>query len=410
MSLKIKWFTGSLRDSMYLYPTEKDVLYIVIDFGNFDVKVFILGHFAEERFFAHAVRHVTGSEWETKEFEYKNSPVLNGSAVFRLDDHQGGFIVGNQAFNRGGTQIMGAEKYIPEHMKPLLVCALMQVYAKSHPNVKLVITHPQSATFEQLQALYKSVEGKLGITLANGERIEWNIKGADMQPEARSAFNTLVLTNKGRAYKKMPIPTLKPGAKILLFDGGSYLSAFTEGEITDEGRLQINPNGSVPVKAGMNNVFDRLSEELRSGKIPQFAKSDSISQQVMIECVKTGTFTWKGTPIEDQMIIAEVERAVTASMPSFINPVQRVFTERYGGGGDYHAMAVSGGGGAGGYEYLMQLFQHPHIAPVEKNLNVMRFGAIKGAGKAKMVKLGLEGKLNPKFKKEAEMALAGEDD
>lgn len=376
---------------IYNLPGANETLFVVIDFGNGDVKVMILGHFGNERYFPQLVRYLEGSYFDDLEYSYKSMPSdFEGSAVFRHERHDGGFVVGKHTEGYGGERMFGADKYIPKQLDPLLAAALLQVYPQSHDNVHLIVTHPQSATHEQLQALHGLLKGKHQITLPDGKKLAWRVKHIDLIPEARAALNTMMLAQTGKRLKKMPLETLQPGAKILLFDGGSWISAFCDGTITQDNRLQVNPNGSIPVHTGINKMFEVLSQELRSSKeIPQLKRTDSISTKMLNDALMHSNIKIRGQWLEGDAQKA-VERANRIAVSALINPVQTTYHGKYNDGLDFDAMAISGGGGAGAGDYLMELFNHPSIAMVEPDIHMMRYGAIRGAGKAKIAQLGID--------------------
>lgn len=378
------------KRKIYKLPTGKQILYIVIDFGNGDVKVSIVGHFGDERVFPHFVHHEIGSGFDLKEQQYRNNPIVEGGGVFRLPEYEGGFLVGHHADSRSGSRRLGAKKYIPEHIKPLLVAALLQVYPETHNEVHLIVTHPQSATTVQLKGLHDILKGIHNVILPNKKKLHWNIRKIEFLSEGRAAFNTMVLTQTGKRYAKMPLATLRPGTNILMFDGGSFLSALNVGRITSEGRVELIADRCRPVHTGTNIIFETLDDELRNSKaLPEFSSFDRIPLDMLNEALMHNTISLNGNRMTGDQQTA-IQRAVKVSVNAFLNPIGALYSSFYNEGYEFQTMAVSGGGGAGTYEHLCGLFNHPSIGMVEPDIEMMRFGAIRGAAKAKIAALGID--------------------
>jgi hypothetical protein len=379
-----------MEPKIHRLPTDKQPLYVAIDFGNADVKTTIIGHFGAEKVFPHVVRHDESAGFKLKESQYSNNPFMEGGGVFRLNDFEGGFLTGRHADSRSSARKLGAKKYVAEHMKPLLATALLQVYPHNHDQVHLTVTHPQSATTIQLKILNDLLKGRHVVTLPNKTKIAWHIRKIEFMPEGRAAFNTMVLAQTGKKYRNMPLSTLRPGTNILGFDGGSFISAWTVGRITSDNRFEIISDRCKPCHTGINIMFDVLSDELRnSEQLPELANLDFISTDMLNEALMYGNISISGNPFEGDKQKA-VEKAVDVSVNAFLNPIATMYSGLYGEGYDFPTMFISGGGGAGAYEYLTKLFNHPSIAMVEPDLNMMRFGSIRGAGKAKVAALGID--------------------
>lgn len=378
--------TYTLPPTRYRRPSEKEALTVLVDIGNGDEKIMLLGCFGEQVYFPQAVVNPRGANWETLKQQYGASQrSFNGSAAFEIPGMEGGFIVGMDA-ERKGRRLMGAAKYTPDQIEPLIIGGLLQVYPRSHSHVRIVATHPQTATPKQLET-FRALLGKIHIAeMPDGQIIKYKVRNVSFIPEAKAAFNTMVLTQQGQRRAKIPLG-LREGSELLIFDGGSYISSFTTARVTKRGTIESNSNDSTPVNVGIEAFYSELDKVVRDA-IEEVSGQDKLTQRQRREVLYSRSLTIRGKPVP----LNHIEDGIKSAMMAFTNEVARIYHDVYNDGADFEGIAISGGGGAGAFEDLEDLFKHDNIAMVEEDVEMMRFGAINGASKTVSAEEGVKAK------------------
>lgn len=357
-------------------------LWIMFDGGNTEVKAMIHGNFGEEIFFPHAVRKLEKSEYDPLAAPYKNRHnSWDGTAIFWYEGH--GYVVGQQATQVGkGETLTGAAKYIRGHYGAMFIAAMIQLYPDGHDNVNVVALHPPSLEPDNLKALWKSLKGKHVVILPNGSTIVYNVAKIIDLEEPVAALQTFVLTTDGKEYDHPQIK-FTPGTEVLSLDVGGGLSVFVPCLINGAGQIEINFDAP-PIPTGIRDIENALAKELKS-TFPELTPLKKIPRNMITEALH-GSITISGKSAQS------CQKQLDNAMQTLAFPIRTSYVNDYNSGVNFRAIIISGGGGAGAFDYLKaNVLNHGFVFPAEKSPNRMRFGAIRGASKGLIPFLSTKG-------------------
>lgn len=361
---------------------DNEPLWVMFDGGNTEVKAMIHGNFGEEIYFPHAVRKLEKSEYGPIAAPYKNRHnSWDGTAIFWYEGQ--GYVVGQQATQLGkGQTLTGASKYVRDHYGAMFVAAMIQLYPDGHDDVHVVALHPPSLEHNNLKALWKSLHGKHNVTLPNGNAVVYDVTKIIDLEEPVAALQTFVLTTDGKEYDH-PQVKFTPGTEVLSLDVGGGLSVFVPCLINNSGQIEINFDAP-PIPVGIRDIENALAKELKSA-FPELAPLKKIPRSTITEALH-GQIAISGKPAQN------CQKQLDNAMQTLAFPIRSAYINDYNSGVNYRAIVISGGGGAGAFEYLKaNVLNHGFVFPAEKSAPRMRFGAIRGASKGLIPFLSTKG-------------------
>lgn len=348
-------------------------LWIILDAGNTDVKAMIHSHFGEEIVFPHAVRRPTKTDYANLALKYEHrSAQLEGTAIFESGGQ--GYVVGQHAQEVGrGERLLGAEKYTPEQLGALAKAAFLQLYPQGHEDIHLVVLHPADVGVANMKALFKSVNGKHSIKVADGRKVEFVVKEVIPLEEPVGGFQSFLFNTEGRTYKN-PRIDMRPGMKFLVCDVGGRLTSFVPVTITPRGNVDVNVGEAPVIERGIQDVMEVLQDELKSA-FPMLQKVQNIPEHMLQSALMTDKITIKNKS-------HECAQQVDNAMQALASRIHQEYTGRYEGGVGYNGVIVSGGGGGAAFNYLDEnVFDHDFCFTAEDDLDRMRFSNVRGASK-----------------------------
>lgn len=356
-------------------PTVDEILWIILDAGNSDVKWMIHGAFGEARVMPQMVRKVSEADYNNLKQSYKYKVAhFEGTAIFSVDGQ--GYVVGQHATEVGaGIRHTGTNKYRRDHMGAILEAALIQVYPESHPNVGVVILHPTGINSDNMKALIDSIKGTHKITVADGRSMTYKVKTIIPLEESVAALQTFMLNQDGRPYQNIGMD-VEPGDTFLSVDVGGFISGISRGRMTKGGAFEVDLASSVSIQAGIQDVLRIFASELKAAFPDQLANVQTIPQEMMNRALQNG----------GQIIIKgksyDCKRQIDNSMQAISGPIEREFTTRFQSGVSDNAIVISGGGGGIAGDYLKaNVLKHDFVHAAEPKPENMRLGAIYGGSK-----------------------------
>jgi hypothetical protein len=358
----------------YYTPTAAEVLSVLMDAGNTDVKGMLHGHFGREVTFPQYVRKVNATEYKALTAAYKfKKQEFEGTAIFELDGQ--GYVVGQHAAQVGdGVNKLGVEKYTRDHLGAIFVAMMLMIYPRGHESINLVILHPAKLSEENMKSMGRSVNGRFNVKLPDSTKVTYIVKQVIPMEESVAAFQTFALTTQGRAYQN-PRFVLKPGMQFLTIDIGGWIASIVPGIVTPRGRLEINRSAAMPIQVGIQNVTMTL-EPLLKARFPRLDQIQELPTELLYQAIMRNELTISGAEPVD------CHEEVKAAMQPIIVEIGRHYRSRYSGGVQFSAIVISGGGGGAAFTHLNdRLLEHKNVFPAEKIASKMRFGAIRGASK-----------------------------
>lgn len=365
--------SGYLLPTSYRRVQQHEPLRIILDAGNTDVKAMIHGHFGEEIVFPHAVRKPTRADYANLALKYEHrSAQLEGSAIFERGGQ--GFVVGQHATQVGrGERLLGAEKYTRDQLGALAEAAFLQLYPQGHPDIHLVILHPADVNVDNMKALYKAINGKHVLKVADGRKVEYVVNEVIPLEEPVGGFQSFLFNTEGRTYKN-PRIEMKPGMQFLVCDVGGRLTSFVPVSITPRGNVDLNVGGAPVIERGIQDVMEVLEDELKSA-FPLLSKVQKLPDHLLQMALMTDRVVIKNREYE-------CGQQVDNAMQSLASRIHAEYTGRYASGVGYNGIIVTGGGGGAAFNYLDEnVFDHEFCFTAEDDLDRMRFSNIRGASK-----------------------------
>ena len=365
--------TPVMPDTKHRRPTPSEPLYVVLDSGNTDIKAMLHEAWGEEIVFPHAVRKVSDAEYGVLVDRYSNRPaVFEGSAIFKMSGQ--GYVIGQHATQAGrGERLLGANKYRRDHLGALLMASLLQLYPKSHNDVRVVFLHPVEISTAAFKAIKESLLGEFSVETADGRVLSYRVRSLIPIEEAVAGFQTFALTTSGKAYAD-PSFRLVPNTEILVIDVGGGISNVVPCVINASGEVEINIAGARVIDAGIQDVMRTLEAELKSSfaelskvtKIPPLMLSRALTEQ----------------EVEIRGSRHNCAAQVTTAMQAIARPLESMYNNDFSSGIEFKAIIIGGGGGAASYSYISEnVLQHQNVFPAEKEPARMRYSNIRGASK-----------------------------
>jgi len=308
---------------------------LILDGGNLDVKALVSPH---------SVAYLTDSEYAMLEADYRGSSgIQTGTCLFKWNGDS--YLVGNDAELHGGVRELGARKY-GVHYSALLISALLQLYPKSHDNVRIVATHPTGASADQRKELAQAIKRSFTVHLPGKITITYNVKQVVLIPEGRAAVQNFALTQTGKLYDRVQANYV--GKRGLAFDGGGWISSVTLFSIATNGRVDINSAGSKPLpQIGIAPIFETLSASLRRLFPQQLGSLEIIPSSILQDALLTDAVTlhnhlYTTSPHNPELTVAKaVENAVKPTM----NTIKAFIGANYQGAANIDFIIITGGGG-----------------------------------------------------------------
>lgn len=354
-------------------------LTVILDIGNSDVKCMIQGARGHEIVFPQAVSKRTPEEYKILEQSYKMRPAdFRGTAIFKIGND--GYVVGKHAQMGRHERMVGSNKYIREHMSPIIVAAMLQMGIAEHQNIELIILHPARITPANMKALWKSVKGIHKAISIDGTKLHYDF-GEEIiaREEGIASAQAYFLDENGRTRRtETGAPLLRPGDHIMDIDLGGWVMTISPIEIDDNGNFQPIFDGIYMAQIGIQNVMDTLSDQLRM-VVPEYANLERVPERKMVDAIAWNSADGKKY-IDVQGELVECTVQVHNAIEVIAGPIRQQFNGRFQNGVEFKSVLMSGGGGGIAFPYFeKQVIHHRHFAAVLSDYQRMRYTNIIGA-------------------------------
>jgi hypothetical protein len=276
--------------------------------------------------------------------------VINGQA----------YVVGESAERFGiAARRTGAERYRPDYYGVGAMSVLTRLYHHGSFEVELFCSHPPQHV-GYTDSLRQSVLGRWDVT-AGGRDYHINVVYCDTFDEPTGGLMNVLLNEQGNRYQNGSILR----AKVLVIDIGAGTTDFivvTAGDI-DYGTAQTHA-------LGIHNVVEYFERAFRSRYKNQVKGTLTLDPAKVRAAIIDGVFYGGGLEL-DCAIEAEQARNI------LVNRIGNILQSVYGGGFNYDAILLTGGGSALLYNHLLQVIDNQNIIPAE-DLETLHFANVRG--------------------------------
>lgn len=361
-------------ETKFARPRQDETLWKEDDFGNKDIKSMLHGAWTEGTVFPNRIYRPNATEYALLKQEWEGRTYSSAnSAIFEMEGRFN--IVGEAATKKiGSREEKGTDKYTDDVIRDLNAASMTILYPEGHNNVRMVVTHPEGLTKSELELLKTSLMGKYDLQMVDGRIVHYRVKQVIPVPEHRASLQAYMLNQQGTANKNHAMPI---GTRIALFDIGGYISHAALWEITANG---VEPRYAVPIDYGIHHSIEAVIPLLRDG-FPAIFPRHIVDMDLVIQALKTGYFSVRGKKNKEPY---NAEQQVSTAYLSLYESLRAIWRlPPFNEGNSVDIVLLSGGGATLSFEYLVStLFaEMSDVSPVEENPEMLRFGAVRGAGK-----------------------------
>lgn len=310
---------------------------LVLDAGNSIIKSKTFS--GGEVTFPHAMLPISESQYLDVLRSYTDGPPDD---FMRINDRC--YVVGESAERYGVSQHeRGPARYGRDYVGILAAASLAKHYVSSC-EVAIFASHPPGHV-DYAGGLMSSLLGSWEIEV-KGRNLRFFVSYCNTFDEPSGGLMNALLTEDGKGYAN---PALR-GQRILVIDIGGGTTDWIE---TDE-TGQIDYGVAHTETLGIDDIIDRFSQAFKARYKNVTKSANRLAPERIREALNTGVFRGGGDALDCH---EEAEQARN----TLVNLVLRETRSRYGGGFNYDAILLTGGGCG---------LLHQHIAPELENKNI----------------------------------------
>jgi hypothetical protein len=310
----------------------------------------------DEISFVHALQEISESE-------YNRVGELNGAAGLPLDYikiNNRCFVVGENAESHGVVNhSSGPSRYSTDYLGVFALCALARLYSRSC-EVNLFCSHP-TYHINFTDDLLRSVVGVWDIE-SGGRKLQITVPYANVYDEPAGGLYNVMLTEDGKGYANAGFKQ----ARVLVIDIGggttNFLVMLETGEI-DYGLAHTE-------SSGISSVIKDFERDFRRRYPDETRAAGYLQPDRVRAAIRDGLFRGGGRALDCK----DEARAARAQL---VNRILKIYQSTYGGGLNYDAILLTGGGSGLLYDAIAPHLQNDYVYPAD-DLDSIHFANVRG--------------------------------
>lgn len=254
------------------------------------------------------------------------------------------YAVGESAERYGAvTRYTGAERYRKEYIGVMAMSLITRLYKAATLETQIFASHPPRH-IQYADELIEAIAGRWHVN-AGGREYEIRVGYVNTFDEPTGGLMNVLLTTDGTAYQRGDLKE----AKTLVIDIGGGTTDFIE---VNNGEISYATVTTEPM--GISQVLDRFEAAFRARYKDDTRGAMRLDPARIRQAVVSGIYQGGG---RDWLC----EEEATQSRNVLLNEVLRVMQSRYGGGFNYDAVLLTGGGCGLLYKSLTENIDNQNI-------------------------------------------------
>jgi hypothetical protein len=313
---------------------------MVLDCGNSIIKAKIARKEQGEIAFPHAIRQLSGSEYEK---------ILSRAQINRVSKdyfrvNRKPYVIGESAERHGlATPRSGTARYTRDYCGVLAAISLARLYGKSR-EVSVFASHPPGDV-KYREDLMKSIIGEWEVETIQS-KAKFRVTYVNTFDEPVGGLMNVLLTEDGQHYQ---YPQIGDG-RSLVIDVGGYTTDFLA--VNQGGEVDYALARSVPL--GIQSVIRDFEESFRANNLKIVKDTPVLPPERVRKAIATGVFEGGGRKYPCQQ---DVEEATSLFLNRFADTYQRLA----GGALSWDNIILTGGGSTLLHHKLIPILKHNNI-------------------------------------------------